>query len=415
MKTMLTAAQAAQLLGVSPATLYSYVSRGLLVSHGEASARSKRYAHDDVQRLAARRKDGRQAGHAVEQAIDWGKPILESAITHIAETTFRYRGHDALKLAATHTLEQVAAILWDEADVNFFSAPISLMPAASWEVLRQPWSALMPLERAAILLPAFAALLQEAHAPREQTAALFPYGAQLMRALAAALLDRPLSAAPLHHQLGAAWSLDDAAMEMVRSALVLCADHELNVSTFTVRCVASTGARLDAALVAGLAALSGPMHGGELPRVRRCLDAALAADARPDTLRAALEHSMRAEALDPGFSKGLPGFGHPLYPGGDPRGALLLELLAARAAAHPLSARVLRIAQLATELTGQHPNIDVGLASLECVFELPAGAAQAIFALGRSAGWIAHAAEQTATGRLIRPRARYVGAFPPSD
>lgn len=410
-KKMLTAADAAHLLDVSPATLYSYVSRGLLASQPGPAARGKLYAHDEVLRLAARRKDGRQAGHAVEQAIDWGKPILESAITLIDDGVIRYRGRDAIKLAAGATLEQVAAILWGDPDGDFFAHRQPALAPQLWRALRQPYADYTPLERAAALLPAAAPHLRAgagAAGPGPLAA-----GAPLMRVLAAALLGGELSAQPLHQQMCAAWRLDATAAALIRAALVVCADHELNVSTFAVRCVASSGAQLDAALSAGLAALSGPMHGGELARVRACLDAALAdidADVKP-----ALRRQMRAQQTLPGFSKNLPGFGHPLYPGGDPRGALLLKLLAQQTtlppARHAEAARIAGVAAAAEHVSGERPNVDFGLVAIERVFGLPAGAALAIFALGRAAGWIAHAAEQVATGRLIRPRARYVGDF----
>jgi citrate synthase len=101
----------------------------------------------------------------------------------------------------------------------------------------------------------------------------------------------------------------------------------------------------------------------------------------------------------------LPGFGHRLYPDGDPRATALL------AALDP-GPRWRGMFAAAEALTGQRPNIDTALVALERTLRLPDGSALAIFASGRTAGWIAHALEQRQDGRLIRPRASYVEAQP---
>ena len=102
-----------------------------------------------------------------------------------------------------------------------------------------------------------------------------------------------------------------------------------------------------------------------------------------------------------GEGKAPPGFGHPLYPGGDPRAEALIGAL-------PLSGADVRLLSRVRETTGQHPSIDAALVLLERSFRLPEGAAFALFAIGRTVGWLAHAVEQRRTGSLIRPRARYV-------
>jgi len=152
-------------------------------------------------------------------------------------------------------------------------------------------------------------------------------------------------------------------------------------------------------VVAGLAALRGARHGGLTERTGAFLEAVLSAPDLEAELAARLQ---RGEAF--------PGFGHPLYPHGDPRAKLLLELLAnagseAERAARPVAAAV-------AALTGRAPTIDWALAVLGRALALPPGGALALFALGRTLGWIAHAQEQYATGRIIRPRARYVGPMP---
>lgn len=222
-----------------------------------------------------------------------------------------------------------------------------------------------------------------------------------MRTLAAVLLETEPSDLPLHEQVSRAWSANAVQCDLIRAALVLLADHELNASTFTVRCVASTGASLPATLSAGLAALSGPEHGGGSASVKALLDAALVAPVPEKTVAAYF-------ALD---GSGPPGFRHRLYPNGDPRAAYLLDRLSKMPGASPDCARLLAMCIQEGQRRGHLPNADFALAAMQFVFGWPASAATVLFALGRSAGWIAHASEQIAEKTLIRPRARYVGRF----
>ena len=178
-------------------------------------------------------------------------------------------------------------------------------------------------------------------------------------------------------------------------ALVLCADHELNASAFTVRCVASTGASLGAAAEAGLAALSGPLHGGSWIWVSALFREA---DRDGDPARAVAEWLRRGEPH-------LPGFGHPLYPDGDPRAVAILEQLE-----QPNG-----LADAVAAAGGPPPNLDYALVALQRELGLPDDAAFILFAVGRTAGWLAHAIEQQATGTLLRPRAKYVGPAPSAD
>ncbi|MGE0718542.1 MAG: citrate/2-methylcitrate synthase, partial [Alphaproteobacteria bacterium] len=98
----------------------------------------------------------------------------------------------------------------------------------------------------------------------------------------------------------------------------------------------------------------------------------------------------------------LPGFGLPLSPGGDPRAAAHLDGLAG-------DARLDAVRRAVDRLTGEAPNVDFALVAVARALGLPADGAFTLFLVGRTAGWIAHALEQQSTGRLIRPRARYVG------
>lgn len=403
MKKELSSKEAAAILGVSAATLYAYVSRGLLASIGDGKTRSKRYAHEDVLRLAARKADGKRAGHAVAAAMSWGVPVLESRISLIADGKLYYRGHDSSVLAASATLEQAAAILWGHAvpsavtvDTDADATTATATAAAAPDGLpRLPAAAaalaskMPPLERAMAFLPVLALQLCGLAGTRSVPPVPPVPPAQLMRMLAGLLLDVEVTNAPLHEQVARAWRVDGPGKELLRAALVLMADHELNNSAFTVRCVASTGAALPAVLCAGLAALSGREHGGHYLLAKEVIVAQL--------------NGADAPALQPMR----PGFGHPLYPHGDPRAALLLQMMSPM----PQAAGVLALAARAAAIEGAEPNSDFALAALELALDLPPHSGIVLFALARSAGWLAHAAEQAADGGMIRPRARYIGEF----
>jgi citrate synthase len=187
----------------------------------------------------------------------------------------------------------------------------------------------------------------------------------------------------------------------IGAALILAADHELNVSAFTARCVASAAASPWDVVSAGLAALKGARHGGHAERVEALFrEAGSAAGAR----RVLADRLRRGEEI--------PGFGHPLYPGGDPRGAALLALAAAAAPRSPAVERAQGLAEAGRELIREHPTIDLGLVALSRALGLPERTPLALFALGRTIGWIGHAIEEYGLSRLIRPRAAYVGEPP---
>jgi citrate synthase len=221
-------------------------------------------------------------------------------------------------------------------------------------------------------------------------------GRLILGELAACVGDTEPSPLPVHRRLAAVWGLDEAGGDLVRRCMVLLADHELNASTFVARCVASTGATPYAVVSGALAALSGRRHGGASARVEAlCRELA----AGGDPLAAMAARLARDEAL--------PGMGQPLYPEGDPRA---VAILAAAKQAVPARAQWIgRLADAATRLTGQRPNVDFSLGVTATVLGLPQGAALGIFLIARSVGWIAHAIEQYDSGMLIRPRARYIG------
>ena len=386
---LMSADAAAKTLGISRASLYAYVSRGLIrASEAAGDPRRRLYSVHDIEELKKRKATGRRPREVAAATLDFGLPVLSSGITLIEEGRLFYRGCDAARWAERATLEETARLLWDCGPHDPF-ADMSAVPPA-WDAGFLDTLRSLPLpERCQVLLPLVAA--GRAIAWQRDNRRLFPSAAALLRAIAGAATATQPHERPVHEHLAVAWKLDETGADIVRRALVLLADHELNASAFAVRVVASTGASLGACLNAGLSALSGPLHGGTTSRVEILFEEV---DKAGDAA-AVVETRLRR-------GDGVPGFEHPLYPDGDPRATALLPLLREDGTRDAL-------ANVMNNSAGRLPNIDFALVSLRRVLRLPQGAAFAIFAIGRTVGWIAHALEQRSDDKIIRPRARYVG------
>ncbi len=377
MSDWIDAAEARRRLGVRPQTLYAYVSRGRI--RAEPDPRDPRrgcYAAADVDLLATRKARGRKAADVAADAIAWGEPVLASAITTVARGRLYYRGQDAVMLAQGETFESVARLL---RGVDAAPAPRRLRP--------EPPSAPTMRER---LFAALAARAAKDEAARDLSSDILAVEAATLLDVVTDAVCGGTDSGPIHRRLGRAWGLGLRGADLIRRALVLLADHELNASTFAARVAASTGASLAASALAGLSTLSGPLHGGAHLAV-----AELAAEAERLGSREAVAARLASWTSTPGF-------GHPLYPEGDPRARALMSAFAAPSAYLDLSAAV-------AEATGARDNVDFAIAAVARSLGLPPDAPFILFAVARSAGWLAHALEQAQTGALIRPRARYVG------
>jgi len=399
MPRYLSSAEAAQLLGVSRQTLYAYVSRGLLTAELPEGQRESRYLASDVAQLAGNRRRGRRPKEVAKATLNLGLPVLESAITLIEDGQLFYRGADAVTLARTQTVEEVAGRLWQFAPAMAFTAARPISPAILATI--RPSFASRRAEESLLPLFTLASADTETAAWQQAPERLAEGCGQLVRLLAACLLGTEPDTRPLHQQCATAWNVSDGdGADLIRMALILCADHELNASSFTARCIASTGASLRAAVIGGLAALSGGRHGGMTARVEAMLD-----DVRWDDIDAGQQETLGIRRIIERLARGedLPGFGHPLYPRGDVRAIALLERILPH---HPVWQEMITAA---VDLTGQRPSVDFALVALRRHLALPVGAAFGLFALGRALGWLAHALEQRADPHVIRPRAAYIG------
>ena len=493
----LTATDALKVLCVRPQTLYANVSRKKIRAKPDPKdTRRSLYHEADVRKMARQHGGQRKATAVAAAAIEWGDPILSSAISTVVDGRLYYRGKDTVVLSEEGTLEDVARLLWgggrldggegsgadrlsggdrrNEADwlgggdrrdeVDRFGGEVRRDDAGrhrrggkrDGKDLRDDAAGSgvspvsdgaksSPLQRAFLALGVRAAsdlssygralpVLQEeagtvlvtladamlegdptphefagvARAKQERGSANFrrvfaSHGRAASRRL---LSDTPQAPHPhasgppddarvhhfprvLHRRAVTSWNRP-AAADIVRRALILLADHELNASTFATRVAVSTGAPLAAGVLSGLATLSGPLHGRASLGVLE-----LVAGAK----RAGADVTVRDW-----LSQGRPivGFGHPLYSQGDPRATALLQQFT-------LPKPYADLRDAVEDIIGERPNIDFALAALTKVFDLPQEAPLVLFALGRCVGWLAHALEQVTTGHPIRPRARYVG------
>ena len=368
-------------LGVRPQTLYAYVSRGLIRAQSDPLDRRRSlYSRADIDGLAAKHRRPRARVEVARGAIRWGDPVLQTRISHVSDGVLWFGDRLSDDCAEQMDLEQIAA---------------HHCGAARFETLQTRGAE--PTRTG--LEGGLAFLVREAagDAPMQgQTRQeIAERGAALLSGLCDAMLGHAYSGT-IHDRLAAYWRCDQP--DLIRRALVLLSDHELNPSSFAVRVCASTGASLAACLLAGLATLSGPRHGGVFDQAGLALDAGLSG-------RKLFRQFIRDNRERDPYSFG---FGHPLYPKGDPRAVHILRYLNRIGSDHPVLAAVDHMA----DILNKPANVDTALAAMTKGLVLSADAGFTIFTLGRVTGWIAHAIEQLETGDIIRPRAEYIGPHP---
>jgi citrate synthase len=382
---LLTAQAAAAALGVPRRTVYSYVSRGLIgVSKKSVVGRGSLYDAADVEVLRDRKRRGRSHAAIAASTIQFDEPVLETGLTRIGNSHLSYRGHDAVALSEDGTLEDVAGLLW-----------LMPPPLGAKEV-----DLLAPVAASGFIDRCVRAIAGAVHRGKVDASSqvLQEDAARLLYILAGAACGRAGCWPPgrqVHEGFAEHWKVDAAGMDVLRRCLVLIADHELPASTYSARVAASTGTSLGACILAALCTFSGRMHGGSIDYVRMLLsDQEVLRDPGRWAVR------WRDSGQKPLMVLGFPGFGHRLYPDGDPRAVAILRFLTLDSESRDVAAAIQAVA-------GLPPSIDFALLAVERHLRLPTFAANALFVAGRTVGWIAHAMEQRRDGSLIRPRAVY--------
>jgi citrate synthase len=408
--------EAARRLGVKPETLYAYVSRGLLDSRRAQGGRGSTFDPAQVAALARRGRPAAQPDPAAAAAPapqepgaapaggtteGWGR--LRTGITLIGPERYFFRGVDAVELADAYAYEEVAEWLWTGAlrpGTRFTAAPAPLAAARTAAGALPPGSG--PMDRLRVAVAA-AASADPLRFDLSEPAVL-----GTARSLIATLVDAlpPVGRAdpgggPLAHRLWpklTAAPPGAAALRVLDTALSLLIDHDLAASTLAARVAASARAHPYAVVSAGLGALDGPLHGQASALAHRMLaEVAAQGGAGP----------VVAEYLRAG--QRVPGLGHRLYRGADPRALALFALLdQVPAAADALGAARDVVATAAARHRDLYANVDLALGVLSVSHGMPPQAGETVFAVARTAGWIAHALEEYAEPPL---RMRLIGAY----
>ncbi|MDH6218861.1 citrate synthase [Streptomyces pseudovenezuelae] len=399
----LTTKEAAELLGVKSETVYAYVSRGQLSSRRVPGGRGSTFDVKEVEALARRNRRESAGSSASGSELS-----VRTRITLIEADRYYFRGVDATRMATRYSYEEVAEWLWTgrlRPGVEFAA------PDASVAVARRAVDALPehagPTDR--LRVAAIAAATADPLRFDLSEDAVLGTARTLIPTLVTALPPARRGhrdTGPLADRLWARLSgrdPDEASLRALDTALALLVDHDLAASTLAVRVAASARAHAYAAVSAGLGVLEGPLHGAASGLAHRLLlDVLDQGDAAPviaDELRA---------------GRRIPGLGHRLYPGEDPRARILFGLLEDIPKAAPALAAARDIVTVTARHTPLHANVDLALAVLTASAGMPATAGETIFAVARTAGWIAHALEEYGERPLrMRPSGHYVGPKPP--
>lgn len=374
--------EACRKLDVRAQTLYAYVSRGKLeVMSDPADSRRSLYRAEDVEALSRRKQVGRKRETVAHDTLYGSEPSIPTALSTFYRGRLFYRGQDAVELAQSASLEEAARLMWDAGQPVDFAVADAERPAQAGR---------------SAAFTTLAALAAVGHSTSgRMTRVLHKEAQELVGRVACAFGAKP-GRQPLHRRFASGWRQPAHMAELLRVAMVLLVDHELTSSAFAARIAASNGACLPACLLAGLMTLSGPLHGDASGKVR-----ALFGEVERQGADAVLAHYLST-------GQQLPGFGHHIYPEGDPRAVALFAMF------EP-SEVISRFVEKAQALTGLRPNIDLALAALVAHMRLPQDSAFGLQAVARSIGLLAHSLEQLGRSQVIRPRGRYVGVSPRSS
>jgi citrate synthase len=397
------------MLGIKPATLYTYVSRGLLHPLRHAHRKANRYLLEELQSLKVRSSVRQGSGPVAAAAMRWGQPVIETSITEIDEDGPRYRGFLATDLVRHPArFENTAELLWSGLQTDSPQTwPVETMKVDVARALEAVLQQGFVRPRMMRVFSIVATVLGDGTLEQElRMGSTERLSRQMLFAFAGAcgllgprgvyLQPQVEQSLALHVMEAMGVTKAPALEHAINTALILSADHELSPSTFSARIAASTGATLHACIVAALAAHQGAALAG-------------GADAAEDLIESLHSNADLKSRLAEAELKGqrLPGFGLPIYPNGDPRAALMIKLAQQTAPGSAQADLALRFVEGVNERLGLHPNIEMGLVVLCNAWHMPARSACALWGIGRTAGWIAHTLEQRLAGFTIRPRGLY--------
>ncbi|MGC7406915.1 citrate/2-methylcitrate synthase [Pandoraea pneumonica] len=412
---LMTREEVLALLEIKPATLYAYVSRGLIRARPHEDGRKSLYLRRDVERLGTRKRGRAPTGSVAESTLRFGDPVLHTAITQITPHGPQYRNRMATDLAsAGASFESVVHLLM----TGIWQDSIAVWPQVDTppDVLRflSTYNGEVASGDIGNLLGMVPfALAMHGRGPREIADGSAVQAARLMlhcmagcvgflgpkREYTARADDETVAAQILR---AAGGDVTPENVRAVNAALVLTADNELAPATFAARVAASTNADLFSCVAAAIGSHIGFSTGTSTQKIETLLlcEPLDALDSRKDRVRE--------------YGASLFAFNHPLYPGGDARADLMLQLAAQAREVKGADARRAEdtrltldfLARMRDELSA-HPGLAMGIVVLARALGLPDGTATAIWIVGRSAGWVAHVMEQRTQAFMLRPRAKY--------
>lgn len=385
--TRITAAEAASRLGVKRETIYAYVSRGLLTSKRHLDGKSSTFDPAEIDRLR-RKKNDKQPGRL--------EVPIASAITEVLDGSVAYRGHAIDDLIGVG-FEAVAELLWTGELAERGPWPHDDHIATA---VRPAIDALGPTATPSDRMMAGVVAAAAADPFRADRSA---HGvATSARVLVRTIVDAlPRAAEPMGDRIAdRLWSRltadDPANADLLDLALVLLADHGMATSTLAARLAASTRAAPHAVLLAGLGAVSGPLHGAASGVVHDLFEQA-EADGPDAAIAAVIERDGK-----------VPGFGHFIHRTSDPRHDLLMDALGEATLPDARLDVVAAVIARTADRIPVAPNVDLALGALTYTTGMQRSAGEAIFAISRTAGWLAHALEEYDEAPIrFRPVGRY--------
>ena len=377
--------EALERLGVKTQTLYAYVSRGRIAARPDpANPRRSLYAVQDIARLSGGASDDHEATEILpfEAPPSRGEALIQSSLSVVAGGRLFYRGMDAVQLSQASTLEDTARLLWDAREANPFAGIAPRIDGVSGASARPR------------LFAALSRRAEEDPSSKGRTLAdLKIEAAQVLTEV----IDAVAGTGPrmyFHQRLGRVWKVLERDNHLIRRALVLAADHELDAAVLATRAAAGGGASPAGAAMAGLSALVTSPLAMDLSRTT-----AWVIEARRDP---ALAVRRRIET-----GGTVPGFGTDGWPGGDPRAAALIE-------AADLPRDLVAVVRAGEAASGLAPDFGLALALVARRLDLPREGAGDLLLLGRLAGLLGHALDQSLEGSPVAARLRYVGPRPGS-
>jgi citrate synthase len=381
----ITTTEAAQRLGVKRATLYAYVSRGLLRSERRPGQQESLFDRTQIDAMAS-----------ATRAPGGPQPLLRfrsiaTSVSSQADGDLFYRGVPLTEVVRLGSLDEAASLVLESVGAQ----PVPAFPSRGLDLTALPLERRVPV--AVQLLAAADPFSSDADPDRVRASALSTLrdAVALVAGRPAFPPGRPPDLAPLTLEALGGDPASSADVAVLRVLLVALLDHGLTASTVAARVAASTRAGLHDCLCAAYAAMAGPLHGA----------APIAA------------HGLLAEGTDPSVlvarslreRGGVAGFGHFLYPDGDPRADVVLNALWRRRGTTRLRRRVEALAALVADRTGALPNIDLASAAVLHALRLPAESGEVVFQVARSVGVAAHVVEEY-TEEPLRWRGRDPGA-----